>query len=365
MVGCYLTSLPREFMRSMAGHPSQMGCFEVPRASVAPPDALLSMIWPELDAWKGRFGPQPDQVNDLAAMGVTDLLFYFREVIVQDSVVLRPMFPSSPVWAHPVFQHEAYEPFARNVEACLREESPNQLSVLYQAMPQLVDSLNAINARICQIEQNQQRNEQRSEQRAVELQWCLQHQIEAQQAQLSRLLPRITSGGITFPLPSDAAGSDWPVGRPGLPPPPPLELPPPPSALSPLSGPPPPALSSASSTQPTRATPTPQPPVHCMSRAVKTVEHLWREWTVGLHGSPSILALDARWGSQWRTKRQSEQQWYSLRREVITEVKRIARSRRIGEEAAMWQVHQQQQQVQCSLDQFCKRLRAGRKARDR
>ena len=57
MVGYYLDSLPREFMRTMAGHTSQMGCFEIRRASVSPPNVLLSIIWPELDAWKGRFGP--------------------------------------------------------------------------------------------------------------------------------------------------------------------------------------------------------------------------------------------------------------------------------------------------------------------
>src|SRR5277367_6806318 len=82
MVGCYLNSLPRKFMRIMAGHLPQMGCFEVHQASVAPPDELLSMIWPELDAWKDRFGPQADQINDLAAMGLTNLLFYLREVIL-------------------------------------------------------------------------------------------------------------------------------------------------------------------------------------------------------------------------------------------------------------------------------------------
>jgi hypothetical protein len=82
MVGCYLDSLPREFMRTMASHASQMGCFEIRRASVSPPDVLLLMIWPELDAWKGRFGPQHGQVNDLAATGVTNLLFYLREVIL-------------------------------------------------------------------------------------------------------------------------------------------------------------------------------------------------------------------------------------------------------------------------------------------
>jgi Centromere DNA-binding protein complex CBF3 subunit, domain 2 len=49
MVGCYLNSLPRKFMCTMACHLAQMGCFEIRKASVAPPDELLSMIWPDLD----------------------------------------------------------------------------------------------------------------------------------------------------------------------------------------------------------------------------------------------------------------------------------------------------------------------------
>ncbi|OCK75782.1 hypothetical protein K432DRAFT_408715 [Lepidopterella palustris CBS 459.81] len=99
-----------------------------------------------------------------------------------------------------------------------------------------------------------------------------------------------------------------------------------------------------------------------MSRAVKTVDRLWREWTVGLGGGPSIRTLDARWGSRWRAGRRSEIQWYSLRLEVIKEIGRIAQARRTGEEAAMWQLNLQQQQMGCSLDQLCKRLRTGRKA---
>ncbi|KAM4067822.1 centromere DNA-binding protein complex CBF3 subunit [Hirsutella rhossiliensis] len=52
----------------MAGHPPQAGCFEIRRAGVTPPEVLLSMIWPELDRWRGRFGPGTEQENDLAAM---------------------------------------------------------------------------------------------------------------------------------------------------------------------------------------------------------------------------------------------------------------------------------------------------------
>ena len=149
MVGCYLNSLPRKFMRIMAGHPPQMGCFEIHQASVAPLDELLLMIWPELDTWKDRFSPQADQINDLAAMGLTNLLFYLREVILQDSVALRKLFPGNPVWNHPVFQHSAYLAFAQKVEACLQDtEHLSQLSLLHQAMPQLTDYLRAMDTRI-------------------------------------------------------------------------------------------------------------------------------------------------------------------------------------------------------------------------
>ena len=99
-----------------------------------------------------------------------------------------------------------------------------------------------------------------------------------------------------------------------------------------------------------------------MCRAVKSVRALWREWTEGLGGNPSVAALDSKWGSRWRAGRQNELQWYSLRLEVIKEIKRVAQAQRVSEEAAMWQVNQQQERMQCSLDQLCKRLRAGRKA---
>jgi hypothetical protein len=100
-----------------------------------------------------------------------------------------------------------------------------------------------------------------------------------------------------------------------------------------------------------------------MCRAVRTVEALWREWTVGLQGHPSIEALDRKWGNCWRAGRQSELQWYSLRLEAIREIRRLAQAQGMGEEAAMWQVSLQRQQARCSLDQFCKLLPAGRKAR--
>ena len=342
MVGCYLNSLPRKFMRVMAGHPPQMGCFEIRRAGIAPPDVLLSMIWPQLDTWKDRFGPQPGQINDLAAAGLTSLLFYLREVILQDSVALRQRFPDNPVWNHPVFQHEAYAAFAREVEACQDAEVvPNQLSIFYQAMPLLADHLQSLDAR--------------NEQRLRELKTSMNHMLEQQSAQ-SLQLQRFTSGSLVFRL-------EAPQQQASLMPPPPL-LPSSDMASStytsarasiadtPLAHSPRPSLE-----------PEPEPAKYRMSRTARTVEALWREWTVGLRGGPSIEKLDRRWGSQWRAGRQSELQFYSLRLEIIKEIRHIAQAQRTSEEAAMWQLSKQQQDMRCSLDQLCKRLRTGRKQR--
>jgi Transcriptional activator of glycolytic enzymes len=49
-----------------------------------------------------------------------------------------------------------------------------------------------------------------------------------------------------------------------------------------------------------------EPPKHRMCRAVRTVEVLWREWTVGLQGNPSIEVLDRKWGNRWSAGRKSE-----------------------------------------------------------
>ena len=108
-------------------------------------------------------------------MGVTNFLFYLREVILQDSVVLRQTFPNNPIWNHPVFQHEAYLPFAQKVEACLRqeEEGPSQLLMLYQAMPVIEDCLKAMDAQ--------------NDQRAHELQASFDRITKSQWAQSSQL----------------------------------------------------------------------------------------------------------------------------------------------------------------------------------
>jgi len=330
-------------MRLMAGHPATMGRFEIRRAGISPPQPLLSMIWPELDRWKDHFGPGLDQVNDFAAMGLTNLLFYLREVVLQDSVFLMQQFPDSPVWNHPVFQHEAYQAFTQQVSAFVQEEErPRQLTLLVQATPVLADYLKSIESRIEAI----------PAQLDIRLQEYEKRLRETQSSELRSLLVTGLRAATTAvqPATEGARKSRYP------------------SAQSSVGN------SRLTRQDPVQTNDTPeldlQPgldpdlesPRYRMCRAVKTVEALWREWTVGLQGQPAVAELNSKWGSRWRSGRQSELQWYSLRLEVIREIQRVAQEKRIGEQAAMHIVSMQQQQTGCSLDQFCKQLRANRNA---
>ena len=96
----------------------------------------------------------------------------------------------------------------------------------------------------------------------------------------------------------------------------------------------------------------------CMIRTVKT---LWCEWTIDLAGNSSVDMLNSKWDSQWQADCQSKIQWYLLRLEIIKEIRHIAQAQRTSEKAAMWQINQLQERMNCSLDQLCKQLWADRK----
>jgi centromere DNA-binding complex CBF3 subunit-like protein/transcriptional activator of glycolytic enzymes GCR1 len=356
MIGCYLNSLPRKFMRRMAGHPDKMGCFDIPRARVSPPESLLSMIWPQLDRWKGRFGPGPEQLNDLAAAGLINLLLYLREVILQDSVFLIDRFPTCPVWNHRVFQHADYLPYARRLSAsvCEEERQPAQYTLLSQAVPELTEYM-----------------QEAKSQTDARLAGILTEIADLKDARLAGILTAIANLTTELQLQKSTSETKVTPGHGLAPAPAPTPAPASASAstaTADLTAPVPPEAQAPTPAAIPEA-PTPayplglDPPKHRMSRAVKDVQSLWREWTVGLLGQPSIAALDSRWSSRWRAGRRAELQWYSLRKEVIDEIHRIAGSRHVSMESAMYTVDMEQRKSGLSMDLFCKELRKAKKLR--
>jgi hypothetical protein len=85
-----------------------------------------------------------------------------------------------------VFQHTAYTTFTKEVEANHQDtEGPNQLSMFYQAMPQLADQLATLEAR--------------NKQSVQELKTSIEGIAQSQSTQL-RQLHLLTSGRLTFRL---------------------------------------------------------------------------------------------------------------------------------------------------------------------
>ena len=370
MTGCYLTCLPHNFMRRMGGHPDQKGCFEIRRAAITPPDDLLTLIWPELDNWKGKFGTQAGQIDDLAAGGLCTLLHHLREVILQDSVPLMEAFPNHPIWSHQAFHHKAYKAFAEKVKGCLSKDDaaiPSISTRVLEALPDLIDSLQSISSQVIHQSRAHQHETTQIKSKIDTITLVVQKTQET--------LQYMTSGGLTFRLeltPPARGGNTVPL-VPLFTPPPPLSSPLPllnssngrSSSTPPTPPTPPPAPQHQIDSSTPPPPPPPPPPLYRMRRDVRTVEHLYREWTVGLQGCLPILELDRRYGHHWRRGRRDELQFYSLRREIIKEIDRIAYSDHVSEMIAMQRVQGRQDREKWSLDKLCKKLRQEAKMRSR
>ena len=130
---------------------------------------------------------------------------------------------------------------------------PNQLSIFYQAMPQLADRLQSLDAR--------------NEQRVRELQMSIDHSLEQHSTQSQQQLWQLFAfSSLTFRLESLPA-SQYVSAQ--------ISVAATPLAVTPLAVTP---LARSPSPSPLGL----EPPKYKMCRTVKTVEALWHEWTVGL-----------------------------------------------------------------------------------
>lgn len=68
-----------------------------------------------------------------------------------------------------------------------------------------------------------------------------------------------------------------------------------------------------------------------MERQVGSVHQLWREWTVGLTGKPSVERAESDWGKDWR-RATRDTQWWSSRKTLVEEVRHRAVAEDCSEE---------------------------------
>lgn len=69
---------------------------------------------------------------------------------------------------------------------------------------------------------------------------------------------------------------------------------------------------------------------YVMSRSVRTVREAWTEWYSGLAGGPSVVSLDEKYGSRWRSAA-TERRWYCNRRFVINAIQHQIEQHRMTE----------------------------------
>jgi hypothetical protein len=271
----YLTHLPRQFMRVVAGFSATAGDYFLARAAHEPPLHLQQQLWPWIEEWEPRFEARARRQgwaqggldeDDLAADGFLKLMRRLRTVLLQDLAVLQPRYPSLPFYAHLPFCGPDWDAFALLVQADAVASAPQSL-LLQRVLPELSSVLESTRAAVLH---NSNRLANRLEARLDSLQGSLNALLQGQ-------VPATFTGYFGAP---QAA---------------PVSIPPPlPVAIAA-------SVAIAGSPAGMAAAPAlPGPPLYTALAKAYTVRDVWREWKEGLAGRPAIRELEEMWGSRWR-----------------------------------------------------------------
>ncbi|OJD18721.1 hypothetical protein AJ78_01258 [Emergomyces pasteurianus Ep9510] len=345
LTNCYLTNISREFVRAMAGFdPSTQGNYFLPRAAIRPPEQLEAAVWPWVDVWLHRFdsyehneGGEIDErmksdledEQDLAAQGFLRLLKQLRTVILQDSVLLQREFPDHPLWSDPLFVREDYKAYAievaRAVETVVKPQEiqiqrdmiADQLQNIRQEMLQRIDK------------------------------WG--HECQQLQQKMTQQISDLINGHVAFSvravpqnsmieLTTASASSPRDIVR---------------SSMEPESNVP----ESADMTA-VLLTSSSKKNSYTHSRTIQSVPDLWREWTTGLDGGPSVRSLEDQ-GGQWRKSSPKEQMMFSRRKVIIDEIYK-RESSGMSIDAAVQSIELIRQRGRLSLNSLIKLLKRER-----
>jgi hypothetical protein len=120
MNGAYLTTLPREMMRTMAGFSTNARSFYLARAALDPPAALCKKVFPKADEWYDRLAANqrnPDNGDPIESTVAVDAflktIMVLRKTFLQDSVFMMRSQPNHPIWNHSLFSDPCYLEFKR------------------------------------------------------------------------------------------------------------------------------------------------------------------------------------------------------------------------------------------------------------
>ena len=337
MSTAYLSRLPRECMRVLAGFSRCPGNYYLRRSAVKPPRALKRKVWPWVDSWLARYNASIVSGRsfadgglddcDLSGKALLDLLDWLRETMLQDAAVLQQQFPLFPLWQHPIFCDPAWRPFADEVLiAHNTAEEPMDMRIR-KVLPDLEETVRSTREAVLS----------RVDLHSAKVTCALQEGLALVNEGLNQLRQSIPDQLVTVPrsLINPAALNSYLADLPRQSQPPTINTvataKTTPSSTSSTAAP----AATAPTTAPTATAPAATAPtagtslipltaggwpVQPFDLNVANVEDAWREWHVGLGVGiakrDSILSLEARFRCAWRYE-QRIKQWHSRRKKLI------------------------------------------------
>jgi hypothetical protein len=300
---CY-AGIPIEGVKGLAGFDKTPNSYYLPRAAMEPPDSLMSKVFPELDGWLAEWGRTDGAIDRSQSCDqFLRVMTFLRKVLIQDSVELKEHFKDLPIWDDEFFEDREYIQF----ENCTKETIQNSVepseASLTRLAPQLINYQNthfaSIGAKLAGVEAKLE-------------------EIQNKNTILSGMINRVIEGSVTLQF--NLRDSDGASGNP---------------AISSSSNP------ASLSTSVRRNSVDHEPdlafgenaptlaqnsaPHYKMSRAIRTVNDLWREWKQGIGAFPSIEQLENNWGTRWRSD-PTESKFYNRRKTIIKEIQRLVSS---------------------------------------
>jgi hypothetical protein len=249
---------------------------------VTPPDVLLSTVFPFVDNTMEAYQHQQPTDQHVSTGGFLMLLKRLRVVLLQDSVLLKKLYPAHKLWRHELFRSHEYVRFEQELTAAMATQQTPQSRTLEEVVPVLLDHLQAQHKMVTtQIERKTEA-------------------LDGKVTNLSSMLERIVSNGASVRLQFDWGADAHPQETPQY------------------------------------AHDAPQPSSHQeykMSRSVTTVTDLWMEWSQGVNGGTAVRSLEERHGARWRSS-PSEKRFFFRRKRILDRVAAIARENSISEREA-------------------------------
>jgi hypothetical protein len=296
---CYLTSLPREAMRTLAGFEPAKGSYFLARAHADPPLGLQEKVFPQIQGWQTSLNAGECE-QTIAAGGFLELLQYLRVVLLQDAVFMIDWMPSHPMWQHPLFCSSEFQQYRQESKRVVSEMDDPSEQQLQKAMPILQAKVDGVHhdlkASILEMNSSLQ---------------TIQGDLKA----VIQTMAPLSRGTAVLQVKLVPDGSSMSASAPVAP------------AVPDES----PACEAGETRAITRYT---------MSRSLVSVHDLWNEWSVGLNGGPAVSVLEEKYGTKWCGS--DERRFFNRRRRVIALVQELSsqlvHSEKVTESAAAKQI---------------------------